>query len=424
MEEKSITIVGAGITGSFLAQKLINEGFEITVIDTNPVRLESLEIKPNILTVNCSLPERECLKYFQNREHVFLLTDNESLNVSASFLVKKVNPLAKIVVRVYSDTYEGIENLLDNLKTVNIVSNTAEAFLRLIKYPFAKNVWELGNLLLFKVEARNIPSLVGQQLKETNRYGVLFLVILLEREGKFSIPKGDTVIKENDTLFILIPKEEVENFTQKFQLNKKKVKKITLFGYSKYTEAVLEVLGSEGLKVQMVENRKEIIEKLLNRFSDFLEIYEGYPTDEELLLSENLLENDYILNLSEVDETNLTLSVFFKKLNPTTKVGVLLQDPHYEKLTDPLKVDSYISPKREIAGEIYAFLKGRKIARLTELADYIDLTEITYEGEELSIQNFKGCKLIAAVEREGQIFLPKGDFVLKKGDNLFCIDIG
>ena len=423
MEEKSITIVGAGITGSFLAQKLINEGFEITVIDTNPVRSESLEVKPNILTVNCSLPERECLKFFQNREYVFLLTDNESLNVSASLLVRKVNPLAKIVVRIYSDTYEGIENLLDNLKTVNIVSNTAKAFLRLVKYPFAKNVWELGNLLLFKVEAENIPTLIGKGLKETKQYGVYFLVILLQRNGSFLIPKGDTVIKNGDTLFILVPKEEVESFAEKLQLKKGRVKRVTLFGYSKYTEAVLEVLGLEGLKVQMVENKKEIIEKLLNRFSDFLEIYEGYPTDEELLLSENLLGNDYILNLSEVDETNLTLSVFFKRLNPTTKVGVLLQDPHYEKLTDLLRVDSYISPKREIAGEIYAFLKGRKIARLTELADYIDLTEITYEGEEISIQDFKGCKLIVAVEREGQIFLPKGDFVLKKGDNLFCIDI-
>jgi len=423
MEEKSITIVGAGITGSFLAQKLINEGFEITVIDTNPVRLESLEVKPNILTVNCPLPERECLKFFQNREYVFLLTDNESLNVSASLLVRKVNPLAKIVVRIYSNTYEGIENLLDNLKTVNIVSNTAKAFLRLVKYPFAKNVWELGNLLLFKVEAENIPTLIGKGLKETKQYGVHFLVILLQRNGSFLIPKGDTVIKNGDTLFILVPKEEVESFAEKLQLKKGRVKRVILFGYSKYTEAVLEVLGLEGLKVQMVENKKEIIEKLLNRFSDFLEIYEGYPTDEELLLSENLLGNDYILNLSEVDETNLTLSVFFKRLNPTTKVGVLLQDPHYEKLTDLLKVDSYISPKREIAGEIYAFLKGRKIARLTELADYIDLTEITYEGEEISIQDFKGCKLIVAVEREGQIFLPKGDFVLKKGDNLFCIDI-
>jgi len=425
MGENSVTIVGAGVSGSFLAQRLVKEGYEVTLIDKDSVKLESLEVYPNILTVNCSLPHRECLEYFRGRDYIFFLTDNECLNISSTLLAKKVNPTAKVVARVYTDTYEGTNQLLPNFWVVNMVSKTAEGFLKLVEFPFAEAVWNLDTLHLFKVKASRLEPLIGKPLKELNhlREKLSFAVVLVERENRYFIPSGETVIEKEDTLFVAVESEQLKEFLKTFNLLRERVQRLTVFGYSRYTEKVLEGLGELSVKVKMVEHRKAIIEKLLNKFSDFLEIYEGFPTDGELLKTEGLLETDYLLNLFEEDETNLTLSVFFKNFVPTARVGILLQNPNYETVARTLNVEAYISPKREIAGEIYAYLKGSKISRLAELTEGINIYKVPYQGDRaVEVKNFKGCKFIVAVERNGKLYIPKGDFVLLNGDNLFCLD--
>ena len=418
-----ICIVGAGVVGTFVAERLAKGNHEVAVVDVNPVRLEKLSLKPNILTLNCNAENVDCLEKVKDYDLFVVLTDNDETNLAVAGLIRSINPEGRIIVRISHRDFKNFEELL-RAKTVDIVEKTAEALERLIDYPFANNVWRLGNVLIFRKKVNFDSVFLNKKLKELKdlREKVPFTVILIKRRGEYIIPKGDTVVKLGDTIYIAVEDKDVEELKKLLKFEKDRVRDVFVFGYSKYSDRFLERLNRRGdVRVKFFHPDYEICDELSKKYKNVF-VFQGDPTDEELLRAEGIERADYVFCLGEGEESDIVLAVFANNLG-AKRTCVLIKHPQFEKIIETLKVHSYVLPKKIVASYIYSYLREENIAEVTELEEGVDIYKILYEGEEKPVQNLKlkNCDLIIAVERDGKTFIPKGTTLIQKGDYLYCL---
>ncbi len=414
-----ITIVGAGDTGSFLAERLLREGHKILLIDRNGVNLERLSFLPDVLTKQLDLSEEPLPTKVFESDAVLLLTDDQALNISLATVIRAKNEKALLAVRTYGETFDPAGKVL-KAKIVNAVERTAETFLSLVEYPPALAVWKLNELLLLKLDLKDIPHLRGRKVSELSplREKYSFLLILLEEGKHLTVPSGETLLPREGKVYLLTKEKEAKDLLKELGANTRPTKEVLLIGLSRYTERVLRELLEKGVSVKMVEPDFQKAEKLLSKFPQ-VELYEGKPTERELLFEENLLKVDAILLLSEEDERNLVLAAYYRTLG-AKRVLTLLQNPELEELAGNLPAVP-VMPKRSVASEIYTYLKGNPLLKIVEISPTVEIFEETYGGEEKPLRLLKERKLIVAVEREGKLLLPKGDTFLKEKDKIYKI---
>ena len=417
-----LCIVGAGDTGSFLANRLARENYEVLVIDKDPLKLENLALKYNILTHKCDVNEELCLEQFKDFETFLVLTDDDNLNLTVSLYIREILKKEKVITKTFKPFVDKIFKEV-GIRSVNVLEETVKTLNGLLNNPYALSVWDLGNLFVFKIRISFDSVFLNKKLKEFSeqRERIPFAVILIKRRGKFLIPKGETEIKLNDIVYIAVEKDYLKDLLREFNIPYEKPKTVFVIGYSQFVEYWFKDLNESGLKVKFFHPNGGICERISSLYGN-IEVYQTLPTDEETLLSEGIDRADYVWCLDEEDEANMVHAVFVKNLN-AKRVGILLKHPQYESLVDLLGINAYVLPKKGVAARIYGYLKGDRVLRVIELEGDIDLYELPYEGEEKEVRNLrlKDCDFLVAIERDGNLIIPRGGTVVKKGDLIWCL---
>lgn len=417
-----ICIAGAGDVGSYLAEKLASEGMEVAIIDRDTVKLEGLSLKHNILTFECDLCQSDCFENFVDYDLFLLITDNDETNIVSALRLRELHGKGNIVVRLFKPFHTPLVERL-GINFVNAVESTVRNLELLMEYPSAKAVWEIDNILVLALPVGKGHPLVGKKLRELShlREEFLFSVVLVWRERKFLIPKGDTEIREGDTLYIATEKERIRELSERLGWANPKVKNLFVLGYSRYADYWFKRLKGRGISVKFFHPESRICEEVVSKYP-YIEVYQSLLTDTETLKAEGIERADYVWCLGEGDEKNIVVGMFAKNVG-ARRVGVLLKHPQYEEFLNRSSIDAYILPKKVVAAKVYSIIKGKKVLEVVELAEGIDICEIPYGGEEKTVKNLKliECDFIFAVKREGGYLIPKGDTLVKKGDVLLCV---
>lgn len=417
-----ICIAGAGDVGSYLAEKLASEGFEVSIIDREAVKLENLSLKPNILTFECDLEQNDCFERLTDYDIFLLLTDSDEVNMLSALRLREIYDKPKVVVRLFKSFHTPLAEKL-NIPSVNVVESAVRNLELLIEYPPAKGVWEIDNILVLVVSVGEKHLLVGKKLKELSqlRNKFLFSVVLIWRGKEFLIPKGDTEIKKGDTLYIATEKGQAKELLRRLGWESPKVKSLFVLGYSRYADYWFKRLEGRKLTVKFFHPEAKVCEEVVAKYPH-IEVYQSLLTDSETLRAEGINLADYIWCLGEGDEKNIVVGMFAKNLG-AKRVGVLLKHPQYEEFLNRSEIDAYILPKKVVAAKVYSLIKGKKVLEVVELAENIDIYEVSYKGMERTIKNLKlgECDFIFAIKRNGRYVIPKGDTEVKNGDLLLCV---
>ena len=417
-----ICIAGAGDVGSFLATKLSQEGYEVAVIDRNPVKLENLALKHNILTYGCDISSEECFGRFRDFDFFLLLTDVDEVNIASALRLREVYGKPNVVLRIFKPIYSALCDRL-GFPTVNVVASVANTLNLLLEFPSARGVWEIGNLLILALPVSDTSPLGGKRLRDLSplreRFG--YSVVLLKRGKSFLIPKGDTEILPGDIVYLATEREKVSKLLREMGYRNGPVRSVAVLGYSRYAEYWFETLADRGIAVKFFHPELKVCEKVGAKYPH-IEVYQSLLTDSETLRAEGVDRADYVWCVGEEDERNIVVGMFAKNLG-ALRVGVLLKHPQYEEFVSLSEIDAYVLPKKMVAAKVYSLLKGKSVLEVAELAEGIDIFELPYGGEEKSVEELrlKDCDFIFALKRGERYIIPKGDTPVKRGDILLCL---
>ncbi len=204
--------------------------------------------------------------------------------------------------------------------------------------------------------------------------------------------------------------------------------KILIVGAGKVGLAITQQLANEGHDISVVDSDAE----KLSVVSDMYDVItvEGSGVSFSVLQEAGADRADLLIAATGADETNLVCSVAARHLG-AKHVVARLKSPEYTRQQDVLRegfgLSAVFNPDREAASEIARVLQFPTAARVetfaggkAELVEYRIPPSSELDGMPLRELGrlFHAGVLICAVEREGTVTIPNGNFVLRSGDRL------
>jgi len=206
------------------------------------------------------------------------------------------------------------------------------------------------------------------------------------------------------------------------------IMRIVIVGDGKVGNILMRQLSKEGHDIVIIDNKTEVIERTLNSY-DIMAI-EGNGANYFIQKQAGVDKADLLIAATSSDELNMLSCMVAKKLGVKYAVS-RVRNPEYSEqiylMRDELGIDMVINPEFTAAQEISRILRFPTALRVeTFTRGKAELVEIKIQenskldGQSLSslAMKFQVKILVCAVQRNSEIFIPTGEFVLKAGDKI------
>ena len=207
--EKPVVLCGLGRVGWRVFELLQSAGQTLIVVDTNPPEDDPRLAGVLVIKGDCRRPENLDRAGVKTARGVLLLTSDDLVNVSTALLVRRMNPDARIVVRMFN------QNLLTRFGAA--IKNTVALSVSALTAPMLALTAATGEALgAFKLEAgpqqvselhvKEGSTLANRTVAEVCRQNRLVPLVMTGSDG---VPKmlldvvGDTLLSPNDRLVVV-----------------------------------------------------------------------------------------------------------------------------------------------------------------------------------------------------------------------------
>lgn len=435
----NIIIVGAGKVGYTLAQYLSNDGDNITIIDKKDCALEHVNNNLDVMCVKGNATSLKVLEEAGVRETDLLIsvTDSDELNMLCSLASKKLG-VKYTVARVRTPGYDEDITLLTEAIGIDLVINPEKAaaleIAKLIKYPSVCSIDNFSdgkvNLVGFKAED---TALEGKKISDIGSIRGNILFCGVERDNEFIMPKGDYVFNREDRVYVIGEHKDIQNLFNKLGKYKKKVKRAMIIGGGKIGYYLAKTIN-EVVNCKIIEKDlgicKEINELLPNSI-----VINGDGMNEELLLSESLLEVDSFITLTGRDEDNIIASLLAHNKSVGNVITKITRD-NYREIGKTVGINTIVNPKVVTAYKILKYVRSLKYKKScieniykicndkAEAIEFIVGSDTTNISEKFKNIEFNKNTLVATIVRNNRIIIPTGDDCLKVNDRVIIVSKG
>ena len=429
-----VLILGAGRVGGSLARALVNNNYDVSIVDQDKAALSELEEKLDIMTVEGHAAHSLSIKKTGADESttVIAVTSNDEVNIIACQIAKKQFNVKKTICRLAESSYTEDLSVFGEAVIDIVISPEKEVMnhlKELIIHPGTEQIEKFadGTVNLVSVKAKKKGKLVGRELKgfkddmpDTNAF-----VASIYRKGKPFIPSGDTVIKENDEIYFISSESNIDQIVNEFREKEDVYSRVMVVGGGKIGFSLAKEIENE-YKTKLIDSNKEKCSKLSKELEKTIVLH-GSATDEDLLKSESIENIDIFCALTDDDETNLMSSLLAKKMG-AKKTMIILNNPSYLGLV-PGFIDIYIAPYRLTVSSVLQDLRDSDVAQdvLLKMDTGAEAIEGVVHANEYTSDLFgKSLKeiplpegaSIGAVVRHGELLMPESDVELCINDHL------
>ncbi len=431
-----VMIVGAGKLGTKLAETMVAEHIDVTVIENNSEKIDRINSHMDVLTVHGSGVDISILQELNVEEYDLLVavTSLDETNVVVCTLAKKLGckmTVARIRNAEYLKQMKFIKRELGIDHVINPDFATAESIERYLlkSHSFYSDKFVSGKVQMIDINIETLDIFVGKKIKDLDNMKHL-LIVAISRDGEVIIPNGETVLEEFDLIYIMGKAEEIDNISNKLDDNlmDRPVKNVMILGGSNIAYYLAKKLIHNNINVTIIEKNMEVCKKLAEKLNETLIIH-GDGTDITLLEDEHLDRMDALVATTGFDESNLLMGIMAKQQG-VRKVISKISRENYSKIIDRLDVDVAINPVYITSSKILKIIRGGKIMSVSLLIGGDgEVTEIILDDklpilnktlEELDLP--KGI-IIGSISRDGRVFIPDGRTRLMAKDRVVVFSL-
>lgn len=433
-----IIIVGGGVVGSSLAEHLLKDGHQLTLVEQNNQLCEQLGAKLDLQIICGSGSSPEMLRHagLKDADMVLAVTPNDEVNLVTCALAAQHN-VTRRIARLRSPEFieDGAMVDLQGMGVTSVIHPEkvmADQILQFVETPHAVESanFENGEILLRGYRIRDNMAIANKTPMEIRQEiePAVVLFAAINRNGKGMIPTGNTRIEAGDILYSLFPRSSLEQFLSLVGIEKQKKRKIIVTGDSYASVEMAKLLDSTDHHVTFVDPNYEQAEEIAGKFGS-LEVLHGDCTDNDLLREINVDRASFFISVSAEDDYNL-MSALLAKAEGAHEVMATLTETQHTRLFNSVGVDHVIHPRLTAARAILDIIARGHIGAVVELSN-IDIEAVRYIVEEDSqivgkkvkeiARKFKAGAIIGIIVREDRIVLPGGETEIMAGDHIIVI---
>lgn len=432
-----IVIVGAGRIGRNLSKSLSSEDHEVYLVENNPDRIQKYIDKLDVKMIKGSGSDPNTLKKanVSNADLILAVTTSDEVNLIVCSLAEYYGAkrcIARVRETALRDTLveSGFHKFgVDDVINPELVA--AETIAKTVQTPGATEVADFadGKVLLRGFDVKKNSPLNGVSVVDFSDedFPWPFLVVSVVRGDTIIIPRGDTVIEENDHIYVMLPTYSLAEFLTFVDPETKMPRKVIIYGATFTGLHVAKKLSGKIKNLVIIEEDPDIAAQTAEEI-DYAVVINGAASDREILTESGIDVADVFIATADNDHDNIISSVLAKNMG-AKKTIIMTQEPDYLSIANTLVIDAIINPHYLAAEHILQLVRGKNITSIVKLteSDTEALELVAEEGSYITKDALKNIRfpktaIVGAVCSTEELHLANGDTHIKPGERVivFC----
>lgn len=430
-----IVIAGAGAIGFHLAELLSKENQDITLIDTNEDVLIHVSRHLDVLTVLGDATSLKILEQAQTQKaQLFIaVTTSEKTNLLSAMLAKQMG-VNNTIARIANIEHLGKDNkaLFAQLGVDVLISPEQLAALeihRLLERASFTDSFEFedGKISVLGFTLDSTCPLVNKTIIQIDKESpdFTFRGIALLRGQETIIPRGDTILKKGDHLYISTQNQYLDQAMKFVGKQLKPIKRLMIVGGTPLALRTAQK-AEEKYAVTIVVEEEEKGKKFAQILDKSLVICAA-AGDIDALKEEGLEQMDALIALTGNAETNIITSLMAEELG-VYKTIALVENVNYTHISQNIGIDTIINKKLITANNIFRYVRKGQVEAIASLQGVeAELIEFVVHKKNRLLNNpikemhFPQKSIIAGVVRGEESIVPNGDFRFEINDKVIVL---
>jgi trk system potassium uptake protein TrkA len=425
----NILILGSGIVGANLANKLSEQGKSVFLLDDDASELKRLSERYDIKTIfDDPLNPSFYLNFKTKIDYFIAVTKSDEKNIITCKFAKEFLKVDKTIARIRNQNLISDEN-----KTILINSNNFLDHIISPEWEVANNVFEkihmpgaffsesliTENYLLIGMQSSDLFK--HQSFEEINNFfkinNLCYIGHIFEDESFFDFKN----ISKSDQLYLLTKKEYLK-------------KLIKFFGYKDYVLDILIIGGGnigQNLSKLIEKDDQKINLKILEFDKDrcdFLagtlkntSIFHGDALDQSLYDEIKLNTSDLVITVTDNDQINTILSIISKRRG-SKSVFAVVNNESFSSFANDLGIDVIINPRELTTSRIIEKIsEGSLLSYHSILKEKFLIYEVKYRNELFeNIKKSKEIQHVCTISKDS-IQLSRDDHIPVNNDVLILL---
>jgi len=438
-----IVIAGGGIIGFHIASLLAEEGQEVVVVEQSEEALENIRRQLDVKTVHGNAATPKVLREAEvdRADLVLAVTNSDETNMITCFMAKELGA-GTTAARIRNPGYSGYfvapaKSAMAPRKIVRPKSLGIDVFIN----PEAEAAKEIMDILsgFYSTPVENFANgliqirefrVEGEALVDKALGDIAFpkpcVVAAIVREGGIVMPNADEVITEGDSVYLIAPREFMDELGKMFSQPKRPARKVVILGGGRIGFLTAEGLGKRGVKVKVIENDLDLCQEIAAQLEE-TEVLQGDGTDRNFLIEQGVPSADYFVATTESDEINILCGLLAKNLGVPRSL-VVINKPGYIPLAEAIGVDVAALPALLAADKITRFvLRGGGIStallegQQLEAIEFVTSPQAHIANKKITEAGLPKEAVAGAIVRNELVIIPPGDSVVKPGEHVIIV---
>jgi trk system potassium uptake protein TrkA len=430
-----IIIAGDGEVGLHLAEALVRDNHNITIVDPHEELLKMVESHSDLMTITGDSTSTSVLRRANvshtdlvisvlHDEHINLLTAIIAKKLGAKKVIARVNTMENLspeVWRMYQDL--GIDGL------VSPEDIAAQEIISLLKQNASLETYDFsgGKLQLFMVKLESEAEIIGKSVEEvTEQYQHIdFRIAAIHRRQNTFIPQNDTVFQLADMVYVVTKPHAIKDIIRlsgKKQIN---VHNVMIVGGGRVGRITAKRLEND-LNIKILENDKNRCSDLTNILSKALVVHAD-ARNLDILEEEGIAGMDAFIAVTDNTETNI-LTCLQAKAFGVKKTIALVENIDYIDISQNIGIDSIINKKLIAASYMVRYTLGAKVSSMKCLSG-IDADIVEFEVRQGAAVTRKMIgkldmptdAIICGIVRDGESYIATEEFEIQTDDRVVVL---
>ncbi len=432
-----IIIGGAGAVGQHLAKLLSKDHQDCVLIDEYMDRLDGLENRYDIMTLQGTPTSIKTLKDAgaENADLFVGVMTNESRNMNACMIAHALGT-KKTVARIDNIEYmaPSLKPFFENMGINSLIYPevlAANDIANALKMSWVRQRIDVhgGALVMLGIKLRETCEILNQPLRELCGPDDPYHVVAIKREQETLIPGGNDELRVNDIAYFMTTREYIPYIRQiSGKEHYADVKNVIIMGGGK-TSIRVALTAPDYMNLKIIESDEQRCEKLnelLNTVDTM--IIHGDGRDLGLLQEEGIQNTQAFVALTGNAEINILACLAAKRLG-VRKTVAMIENLDYIEMAESLDIGTIINKKTLAANHIYQMMLDADVSNVRSLMMVdLDVAEfVVAKDAKVTKKAVKDLGLpfgvtIGGLVRKGQGILVNGNTRIEADDSVmvFC----
>ena len=443
-KSENILILGLGGVGFYLAKRLSQEEYNITVIEPDGNLINDVAEHIDAMLIKGDAMDVNCWKTANAGEMDFLIavTDNDAVNMVSSMLADRFG-IPRKIARVRSLDFGNRDSILKarDLKIDLIIHPeelAAQEIVRLIKRTAGNEIIDIaqGQLQVMATRIHEKSAFANRELKVISQiHGEFpFRVVAIARGINTIIPGGGEKLLPQDQILIMAQKKDMSLLMEIMGEKQRRRHGVMILGGGLVGHRVAELLGRT-VEVKLLEKDKKRAEELSYKLEN-TEILNGDGGDKNILSMTGLADMDTFVAATGENQFNILSCLLAKNLmnkeghRSTGKTIAMVNQEDYLVLASIIGLDIALSKKILAGNEMLKFIRRREMISVAHIQGFdTEVIELAAEPKSLITRaplskqdlSSNGKILIGAIFRDGSWRTAMGDTHIKGGERVIVV---